>query len=212
MKSSLALFVWYFVIMFILPWFIGSFWEVSDTFVIIFEIFTYASLLIGSILVFGKRLRRDFQAVKNDWRTYARWFFPRAGMIYILYIGVALVSALLSNKQSENQVLLTEMPLWFMGIMSCLYAPLVEECVFRGAIRKFVRRDWLFIIVSGITFGLIHVTGEATLLDAIILGLPYTAIGCGVAYLYAKSDNMLTNITYHFLHNLLSIILIISLV
>lgn len=205
------LFIWYFLVMLIIPEFIASAQGVSDTFALIYEIITYFSLIAISIIVFGRRLRRDFRALRDDWRTYARWFFPRAGIIYLIYFGVALVSTLLGGKQSENQIALTDLSIWFMAPMACLYAPLVEECVFRGAIRRFIRKDWLYIAVSGLLFGLIHVIGEASLLDAITLSLPYITIGCGAAYLYTQSGNMFTNMSYHFLHNSIAVFFLILL-
>ena len=205
------LFIWYFLIMLVIPEFIASAHAVSDTFALYYEIFTYASLIAGSIIVFGRRLRRDFRALCDDWRAYVRWFFPRAGIIYLIYFGVALVSTLLGGKQSENQIALTDLSIWFMAPMACLYAPLVEECVFRGAVRRFISHDWVYIIVSGLLFGLIHVVGEASLLDAVVLSLPYCAIGCGAAYLYTQSGNMFTNISYHFLHNSIAVFFLILL-
>lgn len=197
--GSALLIFWYFFTMFVLPEFVEGIFAV---------IFIYASLIAGTLIIFWPRLRRDFTEVRKNPDGYARWFFPRAGIIYLIYFLVAFVSILLSGKQSTNQEAITSLPLWIMAPMACLYAPLVEEAVFRGALRRFIRNDIIYIIISGLAFGLIHVIDESSLLEAITLSLPYCVMGAGMAYLYSQSGNLFTDMTYHFLHNFIAVMLL----
>ena len=46
---------------------------------------------------------------------------------------------------------------WLMVLTGVVFAPVVEELVFRGAVRKVIKNKWVFVIVSGLLFGLVHV-------------------------------------------------------
>jgi hypothetical protein len=100
------------------------------------------------------------------------------------------------------------MPKWFTVIFSVLWAPLVEELVFRGSIRRFIKNDKVFIAVSSVVFGLMHTIFEASLVNVILLGLPYIVIGIYLSYLYSKSNNICSSILGHTLINLISSIII----
>ena len=61
---------------------------------------------------------------------------------------------------SNNQYLLEEMFKYYpvlMIITGVICAPVTEELVFRGAIKRIIKNKKVFIIVSGLIFGLIHV-------------------------------------------------------
>lgn len=207
------LFAWYFLFMFVLPTLYGRFFpDAPEWIMVALEIFTYISLIAGAFIVFGKRFRRDFEEIKKNKQGYAKWFFIRAVIIFGIFLVSRIITILLSGTlTSTNQESLGESPMWLIAPLAILYAPLVEESVFRGAIRRYVKKDWLFIIVSGVLFGAIHVFSEATFTDALLNGIPYAVMGVGMAYLYAKSGNLFTNMAYHFLQNTLSIIIMIVL-
>ena len=59
----------------------------------------------------------------------------------------------------------------------------------------------LFIIISGIIFGGLHViTGFSSPIDLLYL-IPYCAPGFAFAYILADSDNIFIPISLHFMHN-----------
>lgn len=75
----------------------------------------------------------------------------------------------------ENQALIEELlasaPA-MMIISTSIFAPIEEELLFRGAIRKVIKNKKVFIVVSGLIFGLMHVTGSITLLlELLLLGV-----------------------------------------
>ena len=117
---------------------------------------------------------------------------------------------LLNTDVSENQKTVEALPIWYSLPLAVIYAPIVEETLFRGCIRRFVKNDKLFIFISGLAFGLLHtVFSEVNLYDAIIQSIPYATIGCFLAYLYVKTNNICTNMAFHCFHNSMAMILLI---
>ena len=84
---------------------------------------------------------------------------------------------------------------------------IVEESVFRGTIRRFIKNDVVFILLSAVVFGAIHTVHETTVLNKIIMTIPYATLGGFLAYIYAKSENIMTNIFAHFLQNTIATVL-----
>ena len=132
------------------------------------------------------------------------------GVMLLASLGAAILVMLLNgNTQSANQEALTTLPLWFMIPAACIWAPVVEEAIFRGVIRRFISNDVIFVIVSSVTFGLLHTIGqEATLYLTIVQSLQYIAMGAVMAIVYVKSNNITTNMGVHCIQNTISTILI----
>ena len=89
-----------------------------------------------------------------------------------------------------------------MIIYIALFAPIIEEFVFRYSFGTFIKNKIAFIIISGIVFGLFHSTG----IDIII----YALIGSLLAYVYIKNDkNIVCPIILHIINNALSVIIML---
>ena len=91
----------------------------------------------------------------------------------------------------------------FLGFIAAVFiAPIAEELLFRGVIfnRLKIRKGAPFaIVVSSIIFGSLHFYGGAPLLHV----MTATIFGMLMCVFYMKYDNILMNITVHFLGNLL---------
>lgn len=85
--------------------------------------------------------------------------------ILFFITGVEMESA--SNQQTIEE-LLKSAPL-IMIISSCLFAPIEEELLFRGALRKCVKNKKVFIACSGLIFGLMHVTDSIVFIFELLL-------------------------------------------
>ncbi len=96
-----------------------------------------------------------------------------------------------------------------VGIAVVLVAPLAEEVFFRGFVFPgLIRPVGVFgaILVSGLLFGMFHVTGA----DSAGLVIPFTPIGMLFAWLYFKTGTLWTSIVSHLVFNLVSFILLAS--
>lgn len=126
-------------------------------------------------------------------------------------------SSISANQESINMLMnskyaiLTLITVTFIG-------PLVEELVFRGAFFNLIKNPKIAIIVSSITFGLIHITTEIinlssgfdfiTIMQILVFSLQYIGMGAFLGYLYEKNNrNIVFIYGVHGLYNLLVSIL-----
>ena len=177
--------------------------------IIISNIVFYLTMAILVIVTFYDLLGEHFKAFKENFKAYFQNLIGKVGVYYLVYIAIAVIAAFLSKSgTSVNQKNVESLPIYVMIPLAVLYAPLVEETIFRGSLRRFIKNDKVFIIVSALAFGLVHTAfSEATLFNVIVLGLPYMAMGGFLAYLYVKTNNMWSNIGFHAFHNTCAIIL-----
>lgn len=91
-------------------------------------------------------------------------------------IGFKLVFEILerlSVDTSTNQEAINKLPIRLTFIMCILYAPVVEETIYRYCLKEIVYNKFLFVICSGLLFGMAHVVfGEATVYMALVCSLP----------------------------------------
>lgn len=112
----------------------------------------------------------------------------------------------LASNEENIRTLIKYYPI-YMFFSSVIYAPIVEELIFRKSIDIFKNKT-IFIITSGLLFGLIHVVGNSNeSLNEILMGIPYIIMGIDFAYIYSKSKNIFTTISMHSLHNFILIII-----
>ena len=172
---------------------------------IIVQIIMDVIILVAVIICFKDKLKRDLKLFKENAKAYLQYILPKVGIIYLLMLLVSIASMLISQEASSvNQETLETLPKWYMAPMAIIWAPIVEEVIFRGVLRRFIKNNTLFIIASGIIFGVLHTIGEASLANIIIMAMPYAVLGGGWAYLYAKTDNITNNILAHAFQNTLA--------
>ena len=175
---------------------------------IILTVSIYVILFLSAIFVFKDKLKNDIKLFKENSRAYSQFIFPRLGIFYISFLFINMICIFITKKAtSENQVLLEQMPKWFVIPAAILWAPVVEELVFRGVLRRFIKNNILFIIISAIAFGLLHTIHESTILNVIVLAIPYASFGSFLAYMYSKTENICTNIFSHCFLNTIGMIL-----
>ena len=139
------------------------------------------------------------------------------GIITQLVGTIFKFSSISANQESINMLMnskyaiLTLITVTFIG-------PLVEELVFRGAFFNLIKNPKIAIIVSSITFGLIHITTEIinlssgfdfiTIMQILVFSLQYIGMGAFLGYLYEKNNrNIVFIYGVHGLYNLLVSIL-----
>ena len=171
----------------------------------------YTIMIALSIIFFKDLFRDNFKTFKNNFNTYLRNLLPVIGKYYLVYLGLALFAVYLSKEiSSANQTSIEQLPIWYSLPLAIIYAPIVEETLFRGCLRRFIKNDTIFIIVSALCFGLLHtVFSEETLYNTITMAIPYMAMGGFLAYLYTKTNNMLCNMSFHCFHNTLAMIILL---
>jgi membrane protease YdiL (CAAX protease family) len=191
---------------FIIPSFINS-----RTAAIIFDVLF--NLLIFSLVlyVFRKRLSRDLKAFKENFGSYIGYVFKWWGLMLLMSLGAAIVRLVLGGEvETANQAALNSMPIWYVGPLAIIWAPFVEEGIFRGGLRRFVKNDKLFIVLSAILFGLLHTIGTETgIYNMFVQSLQYMVMGGVMAYTYSKTNNIFVNMGIHCVQNTLGVILML---
>lgn len=87
-----------------------------------------------------------------------------------------------ADNQAIIEKMVKSMPL-LITLSASLFAPISEEVLFRGGVRKLMNNLGVFVTVSGLIFGLMHVT------DNIVFMLEILFIGIIINYLINNKNN-----------------------
>ena len=170
-------------------------------YLIIFGIITMCLIM----LVLNKKISKDIKNMKLNHKEYFKKYFK----FWLISIGIMMISNFFINfvigeGVAGNEETLREMfkisPIYIF-FSSVIYAPVVEELVFRQGIRNIIPNKIIFIFVSGIVFGGLHVIGSYSGPADLLYLIPYCAPGIAFAYILADSDNVLISMGLHFMHN-----------
>lgn len=168
----------------------------------------YIIQIVSLVLPMIKELKRDFIAFKNNFKTYILNMLPRFGIILIVYaISNFLLVSFVGNI-STNQSIIYQWPIYISAFIAIIIAPLTEELMFRGFMKKFIKNDTLFIILSSLIFGGLHVT-SADSISQILFIIPYSILGFAFSLNYVKTKNIVSNIFLHGAWNSIAIIAMI---
>lgn len=171
--------------------------------------FFAADILLMAILgiIYNKEIVSGFKGLNmNKFEFGVRiWII---GMI-IMGISNLLISnfspiTIAGNEESVKQTL-AALPL-YMTFSTALYAPFVEEIIFRQVLRDIIKNNSLFMIVAGLLFGFVHVMDSYTCYFDLLFIIPYGAMGLCFAYIYSKTNNLTVSMILHALHNTLLVI------
>ena len=169
-------------------------------------------ILIVFVYVFRKNIVPDLDDFKKNGKNYIKKYFKYYIIgIIIMVISNAIIGLFrgLPETEEANRALLTTVPLYAI-ITMVLIAPITEELMTRVVLKDTFKHHFIYILLSGLIFGSLHVIGVAdakNLLEFLFI-IPYGALGCAFATMYYKSNNIWTNIFYHSFHNLICILLI----
>lgn len=157
------------------------------------------------ILIFNKSLKKEFKDFKKNHQEYYKNYFKYylIGLLLMMFsnVVIAMISngGTAGNQESINK--LFEISPLYVYFASVIYAPIVEELVFRKAIRNIIPNGILFILVSGIVFGGLHIIGNVEVWYDLLYLIPYSIPGLIFAYILYKTDNIFVSMGLHFLHN-----------
>lgn len=161
--------------------------------------------IIILLLMFKKDIKNGIKDLKKHFinRTILSLNCWVVGCI-IMTLSSFLISLILKQNVSTNEALVRQSikiaPLYMLFTCS-IVAPIFEEMVFRKSLQGLIKYKWLFILISGLSFGLLHVLGSYTSWIDFLYVIPYGSMGCAFAYLLTKTNNITLPIIIHMLHN-----------
>ena len=188
--------------------FIKSEWleGLTLTGMIIFAVAVHVITFVLAIIPFYSEIKNGVKVIAKNFKTTINYMLKLFFMMIIIMAIATYASVTITNKTtSVNQESIESLPMYITIPLAVIWAPVVEESIFRGGIKKIIKNKFLFIILSGATFGFLHAIEEATLGIAIATSLPYAAIGMVLAYSYAKTNNLAVNMLFHLLYNALAV-------
>ena len=177
-------------------------------------------MFVVVLLFYKKYLKKDLVLFKLNKKDYIKKIISYFLIFLVVKYGVTLFSSLLlvmlgsdlvTSENQETVVTLAKTLPFMMMISTSLLAPFVEEGIFRLGIKKVINNKYLFILVSGLIFGFMHIfPTELPLYVALIESLNYVTVGLLLAYIYNETDNIYVVVIIHALNNLLSMLMILA--
>ncbi|MEG2311348.1 MAG: type II CAAX endopeptidase family protein [Bacilli bacterium] len=161
--------------------------------------------IIILFLIYKKKLTKDFKDYISNFKPYMKKYMEYWALAFgLMIISNILIITIFPNSISANQETINSIfktaPL-YMIFSAVIFAPFVEEIVFRLSFKNIFKNNTLFIILSGLVFGLLHVVGNFNNWIDLIYIIPYSIPGIVFAYTLVKSKNIFIPISLHLFHN-----------
>ena len=158
--------------------------------------------------------RKELLEELKDFKTNFKKHISKNIILYL--IGILLMGTLnviiykitnqsLSENESQIREYIKNIPI-YMIFSTVIYSPYIEELIFRKSLKNIFKFKYLFIILSGIIFGLAHITDPSNMTE-LLFSIPYIVMGIIFALIYSRTNNIFTTITFHLCHNLILLII-----
>ena len=189
----------------LIPILIFNIKEVSGSTQVILSTFSNIVLLLILFLIFRKELIKEWKKFKNkcleNIDTGVKYWLIGLGTMMISNIIITFVLNLdqAANEQAVQEMI-SSLP-WLMVINAGIIAPCTEEIVFRKCFKKAFPNKWIFIILSALVFGSLHVITTMTSPLELLYIIPYGALGASFAMMYQKTETIYTSVAMHMFHN-----------
>ena len=166
------------------------------------------SLMIMLFIFYSKSIKENLKDLKFNFKSYIKDNFKYYVIGLLIMIISNIIISFFVEGNSTNETLIREyiniMPI-YMIFSSCIYAPFTEEMVFRKSLRNCFNNKVLYILLSGLIFGSMHLLSASNLIELVFL-IPYSSLGCVFAYMYYKTNNIFVPMTFHMVHNTIIVI------
>ena len=177
---------------------------------IIIILVAYREKVINDTKEFFKKFRSHF-------KTNLKYYL--IGLVAMIFFNL-LISQLFKNASATNEEMVRSFiklyPIYMLFSVS-VYAPIVEETIFRRSIKDCFKvfKDnkilkYVYVISSGFIFGAMHIVGSTELLIDYVYILPYMSLGMALAMMYNKHENLWDSAFFHALHNLIALGLLLG--
>ncbi len=165
---------------------------------------SYLSVTTAFIGVYYKQLKEKIKKM-----TKKDFIYALVGSVILILVNVILYKLLTGiNAKMENQETIMEAyknSKVLMLISIILFAPFVEEMVFRYSLSTFIKNDAAFVVISSLIFGLMHGFGIASII--------YIALGVILSLIYLKTNkNVIASTIAHILNNAFAMITILIMI
>ena len=138
----------------------------------LYSISTQIIFISSIIYIYREDLKNNLNDFKINYKKYLKmglkyWFIG----LNIMIISNILISLYTSISLPENEEIvrkLFDMSPLLMSISIIFLAPLGEELIFRKTLFNLIPYKWIYILLSGLIFGGLHIIGTDSLLSILI--------------------------------------------
>lgn len=167
--------------------------------------FSDVCIAIVLILMYYQDLKEGIKKAKENFNQFFDtnlkiWIFGFLGMMISNLVIRTLIPSAVAGNENAVQGMIDVSP-FLMLLTAGVIAPIVEELTFRKAFQNVIKNKTIFVLTSGIIFGLLHVVFAYESLIDFVYVIPYASLGIAFAVMVEKSDNIISSIMMHFLHN-----------
>ena len=208
-KEFLIIFLYFFSILILSLIFYNNKNEINYT---LSNILIYLIVMILFLFIFRKEIIYKWEDFKKEGKGYLKKTF----IYYLIGLLIMIISFNIINRffkmplnEINNRNELLNFP--FSSLLNILiFAPVIEELMTRVILKKEIKNKYLYILLSGLIFAFLHILNSLVngISYEVLYLIPYGAIGIALSLIYYKTDNIWTSITFHSLHNLITILLI----
>ena len=180
--------------------------------VVILDTFKNLVMITLLFLIYRKELIQEWDKFRaniiDNLDVGVKYWF--VGLL-IMITSNLLIAYLFNSTGASNEIAvqnyISYLP-WLMFINAGIIGPFIEEMVFRKAFKDAIKNKWLYVFISALIFGSLHLTAGLTAWYDIFYIIPYSALGGAFALANYETDTIFTSITLHITHN--SILLLSS--
>lgn len=176
----------------------------------LFLLISYMLLTIYFLIIYKNDLKEYIKKfkLKNIPIILIYWIIGFVFMMISNYIiNYLIIPNGLSNNEAGNRELLFNNKLIYSTIL-CIFIPILEEITFRLEFKKNIKNKKVFLLISSITFALLHILSTTKLIELLYI-IPYLILGITFSKIYLKTDNLLSSIIAHILHNTTNVIILL---
>lgn len=183
--------------------------NLSGSMNVMLSAFSSCCLLFVLFFMYRNDINKEWNIFKKDWidhldfgvRCWAVGLFLMMASNLVIN---SLAGGVAGNEQTV-QSMISSLP-WLMLINAGILAPINEEIIFRKSFKNVIKNKWIFVLVCGFVFGLMHVLGNVNSWIDVLYIIPYGALGGAFAYAYHKTDTIFTPISFHMFHNIVLVL------
>lgn len=167
-------------------------------------------ILIVSLVffvVYRKDLIKQFSSYdKEDLIITFKYWFYGLSIMYLVNIIILPFTNDLAITEEGNRLLLTKLP-FFATISMGIFGPFCEEMCFRYSFKNAFNKRWVYVLITSILFGLVHINSFE--LKEFLFILPYSVMGGALGLAYYDTKNIFSSIFMHMFNNVAMIFLLI---
>lgn len=172
------------------------------------------AILLGIyILIFKDTLKKDLKDFVSKFNYYIseslKYWGISLGIMFVsnLVIVFILNKTITNNEQLVRSCISAAPLLMIFSVGIC--APITEELTFRKSIKNAINNKWIYVLISGLLFGSLHIISSFNNIIDLVYLIPYCAPGIAFALLYYKTDNIFCSISVHAIHNVMALVLLL---